>query len=129
MLEPFFNRSKPKSDASLRTVQYKCMHVCAHKPAIYKVRLFRKNVLRFFPRVMKRPPTRTGLSTSLRNDITSSPRLHSQHCSSEVGSPVDQESDQRFSSSGAFVLVPVFYHKHTQLQTHLLLTREVKTND
>lgn len=55
-----------------------------------------------------------NLALLLHNDITSSLSLHSQHCSPQMGSPVDQESEESFfSSSGAFVLVPVFHHKHT----------------
>lgn len=50
---------------------------------------------------------------SLSNDKTSGPSLHSLYCSSEVGrSCWSGVGGGRRFSSGAFVLVPLFHHKH-----------------
>lgn len=108
------DRSEPKSNAWLHIVQCRYVHVCTKFTDFFTDWLLSKNGLCFFPSVMKQQELDSlSLSMSLCNDKTSSPSLHSQHCSSEVGQPCWSESEERFSSSGAFVLVPVFYHKHT----------------
>lgn len=107
------DRSEPKSNAWLHIVQCRYVHVCTKFTDFFTDWLLSKNGLYFFPSVMKQQEL-DSLSLSL-SVMTKPAVLVSTHSivPQKWGSPVDQESEERFSSSGAFVLVPVFYHKHT----------------
>lgn len=125
------DRSEPKSNAWLHIVQCRYVHVCTKFTDFFTDWLLSKNGLYFFPSDMKQQELDSlSLSLSLCNDKTSSPSLHSQHCSSEVGQPCwSGVWGEVFFLWGFCFGSGVLPQTYTQLQTHIQFTREVKTND